>query len=255
MTKNKKIRSPRAEYASPILEYFNKGNEESVSKLIMENSVDSFRSSLDHYNSIRPLNSNYKHSIILLDHSIETLLKARLAAVSKHKILLNNDFKKDISTLKTLRFPDCIDKLSNDGIILKPNFKEALLDLHEVRNDIWHFGFWGKKAPLDDLISYCSCIYWVFLMNYMPEYGIRPMLTKQQFDTLLSFECHWLFAEISIARIISDWYEAQKIEQNRYFIQDCKECHSLSVILDRNSKTGRCRCCGQEYKMSDFINK
>lgn len=254
----KRERSWRYDYISQISNYFNKSNEDDVSKLLLENSADSFRTSLEQYKLNHPLNSNYKYSILLLDHSIEALLKACLAVDSKLNILKREDTSKII---QTIGIQDCIyklqeiDKLQKRDIILEDNFINAILDLHAVRNDVWHLGFLGNKNLLDRLISYCSCVYWALLMIYLPEYGIRSMLTRQQFETLLSFEGIWHFVKYSAARIIYEWEQTLDIEQERYFLRHCKECLNQSIIVDRNSGSCKCRCCGQKYKFSDFVDK
>ncbi len=246
---SKREKSWRVDYVSPIRAYFDNNKELEVSHLLMENSADSFRTSLEFYTANLPFNSNYKHVILLLDHSMETLLKARLSLDAKDSILQRRHILK---LDKTLNIHKCIYELQKNGIILSNNYLTAICDLHDVRNDIWHFGFLGKKDPLDKLISFCSCVYWVFLMTHMPKYGIRSMLNSQQFETLMSFEDRWHFAKYHAVQLMCAWHESLNIEQSRYYARYCKECLTLSTIIDTYSGTARCRCCGQDYKASDF---
>jgi len=235
----------RVECTSPVGEYFKNKNNLDVSKLIFENSADSLRIALDHYINNLPSNSNYKHTILYLDHSIETLLKSRIALEEKNLILYN---KNAIELENTINIKGCIKELEKIDVILEDIFKNAILDLHIIRNDIWHFGFLGNMNNLDKLISFCSCVYWVFLMKYMPHYGIRLFLNSKQFETLMTFDKIWHIASYCAAKIMSDWQQTLDVEQERYEVKYCKECLTLSAIKDNSKGSCRCRCCGFECK-------
>jgi hypothetical protein len=239
------------EFALPLREYFDKNDNARICLLLIENSADSLRTSLDQYELNLPYNSNLKHTIFLLDHSVETLFKARLARDDKYAILRS---QKDLSLEKTLGIRDCLKRLGKLGITLDRNLESAILDLHEARNSIWHFGFLGREKPLRSLISYCYCVYWIFLMKYFSDRGIRPMLRQKQFDTLMSFEDDLHLVMGYAAELMYEWSMQLDIEQDRYLQRHCKDCINFSVILDLYEKTAKCRCCGQVYKMSDFDN-
>lgn len=239
---NKLKRSPEAHSAHPVSKHFEESGNNEISELLLANSADSLRTALDYYQTPLPHNSNYKYSILLLDHSFETLFKSRISQESKEAIIKS----KNEENFKTLGFDDCFNELEKKGVILSDQFKGALVDLHSIRNDIWHFGFLGNKENLDRLISFCSCVYWVFTMKYMPKYGIRPILKSKQFDLLMSFENSWHFANYSAAQIMVEWHENLDPDQDQYIPDVCEECLTPSFITDKYNGTSKCKCCGYE---------
>lgn len=215
--------------------------------MLLANSADSFGSAISQYMSPNADNSNYKHVILLLDHSIEILLQARLCLENKSLILRNQKSKK---LGKTIGFGKCVLELRVHGISLGGNFESAIFDLHEIRNDIWHFGFLGRKDRFESLISYCSCVYWVFLMKHLPRIGVRQMLDSRQFSTLLSFDKKWHLVTYYAAKMMSEWHTTLDVEQERYSVSDCTECRNLTLVADTRTRKTRCKCCGYETRAS-----
>ncbi len=246
-----KMPNVRYEYASLVNKFFNESSDEEVSKVLMENSACSFRTALEYYRTKNSINSNYKYAIMMMGHSYETVLKARLALFGKGEILSRNSAKGRIETLNVFK---CVEQLNRHGIIVSENHKKAVKDLREVRNVIEHFGFLGNKVILDQLISFCASVYWAFMIEYMDNYGIRKMLTDDQFETLMTFEEEHHFAKCKAAEIMYQWSLNLHLEQDQYLLRHCKECLTLSIILDLSSSKGRCRCCGTEYKLNEYAD-
>lgn len=230
---------------------FYESNNKEVSKLIFENSICSLRKGLTELLNPQTENSNYKYAVIIIEQSLELLLKSRLALNDKDLIRIH---KSNGMRIKTIDLEKSIKCLSEEcSINISENDKKALKDFREFRNETEHFAFLGNKVVYDKILSYLVSFYWAFLVRNMPSLSFRSLLSRQQFDLARNFEHSNRKAYIAAKENISKFFNSFEVEERDISMSVCKNCIMDTLIVDNEAQNTKCFLCGEKSNyISDY---
>ena len=201
---------------------------------LFQNAIDSLEVGIGFYTSEK-FKTAHKHAIVNIFHSIELLLKERLAKESPILIYKDVHRKKISKTSKTVGFEEILILYSNLEIDLSDDELKTLKHLQSQRNDIIHFEYEPSKQDGDMLGMSLK-----FIKEFMEE----------QLDTKLENEINNnLYQQIEdIVESFEERYEKALQEANDIITPKTKDdlCDMREVIECPECGTDTLACVGNE---------
>lgn len=229
-----------------------KSNEDFAFQL-EENAKDSLRRGIDHYLAGFEDVSNLKHAILLVYHSVELFLKARLA--KEHPTLIfekPEDAKSEDA--HTVGLKTALGRLQTVNVTFEATEIGHLKQLQRVRNRFEHHEYSGNRQTAGDLIASTIKVLDVFLQDELK----MPLESFLQSETVRALEGLVLSYEERLQRAIERASAAGDCGCSPKDACDhfemCRACGEETVpcpdTTDQDSRHTHCYFCGEEY----FIN-
>jgi hypothetical protein len=207
-------------------------NQAAIINALVQNATDSYA------RVVKYLYSNdeqsYKDCILYLNHSIELLLKARLA--QEHPLLI---FKHPNASVdensETVGMADLRSRLKNAGVMIRNEDETIISTLRKARNRIEHFDFEGTTISVDLLHKVIG-----FLNSFAhDELGINLGSTwRSKWGDL-----YMLDARIQIQNQKIEQAKALLISQGVLSFDVCCYCtHELIPLPDPANVPGETKC-------------
>lgn len=199
---------------------------------------------LEEYEKKHPSNVNYKYAVLHVGHSLELLLKSRLAFEDRFYILADLD-KPDKGTINTR--VACQRLRSLCRIDIKPNDLSVIEAIREKRNEIEHFAFEPDRESLDSILTVIVSFWLEFMKAQFPDYSISDLLDSGQVRLVghMDREHHRLYE--TATRQINDVVRGLEEDDFPAVVETCDYCLQHAVLSITGRETAKCYYCQKEY--------
>ncbi|MFH1213478.1 MAG: zinc ribbon domain-containing protein [Candidatus Neomarinimicrobiota bacterium] len=203
---------------------------------LLQNGLDSLRHASEHF--LEDSESGLKYSILHLSHSIELLLKERLA--KEHDLLIFSKPENSSENAKTVTLDETIKRLSAAGIHLSNDAKLSFEALQRTRNKVQHYQLNLIKKDVEAEIGR-NVKYIIDFLRDELSILLEDYLPKEIYSSLRNA----IFTYEELAQL----YKNEMLSFNkRYGIKSepelCPECGHFSIIYPdpRYSKNDMVKC-------------
>lgn len=209
---------------------------------LIDNSLDSLEVGIRFY-----IEDNTKHAILNVFHSIELLLKERVARECNILIFRDNHKRLIDQKSQTVGFDEILVLFKNLDIHLDDDKIKILRHLKDQRNDITHFEYTPNVSDKDNLGLALK-----FIKTFMDEHlnlqledQVEESLYQEIEEIVDSFEERYSRA----LKVAKDLVKPKTKDDLCDFrsISDCPECFTPTLVVV--SGEGECTLCKEQFQV------
>ena len=224
---------------------------------LMENSIDSLNEAMNYYIKSKEEEENrlFKYAILLLNHSIELILKEILER--EHSSLIYKDID-DSDSIETVSIYQALNRIKNVCEIDFPeHFKSRIIDLARERNKIQHYKVNIEKGLAVKLLNNGYAIFKYFLSDVLNEKlnDYKNLISDDMVCELESLEDTYKSLKKLATEVISGRsyeYLYFKYYDDKKLKLPCPKCSEKYIAKDDNGNY-KCYFCYTEFDSKENI--